>query len=179
MKRREVSARKLTPEMLQALAAGLKPLTRDESALVKGNEREAIIAFSCPAYGRLPKHSIRLVRAAAKQRGLETITPGALRVLKNENLLGYLVLEPVVTYDSAASDQYQLRWERGGRVAYVEMLSLLQPRNMAVPKGFVSEIPLSMETLPTGTHPVLILHLTDAVMREVESTQPASASEQP
>ena len=166
MPKNDGTPRSLSPEVLQQLLSGLKPVEKGTTPALKGNQRESMIAVIHPAYGRLPKLSIQYVRDAAKACGLKTTTPGALRAQDNDNLPSYLVFEPVQTYDETSPDQYELRWTNGNRTLYIDLMEILKPRNMVVPKGFVTEIPLALQPLPDG-RALLILHLHDAETREI------------
>ncbi|HLN60921.1 MAG TPA: hypothetical protein VK464_05160 [Symbiobacteriaceae bacterium] len=172
MKKKAVPARVLSADLLQNLVQGLKPITKDTTPVLKGKEREPMISYYSPAYGRINKGAVALVVRSAKDRKLDTSAPGALRLLNNDDVPGYIVLEPVLQYDRTAKDQYELIWSKGNSVAHIDMLTVMQPRNMEVPKGYVNEIPLSLQTLP-GNSSLLILHLADAEMREMDSNESA------
>lgn len=170
MPKNEGTPRRLSPEMLQQLADGLTPVKKGTVPVPKGNQRESMISVVTPAMGRLPRLSIRLVGDCAQACNLESRTPGALRADKNDKLPGYLVFEPVQTYDKTALDHYELKWSDGNRALSIDLMEILQPRNMVVPKGYVTEIPLVLDELPTGRS-VLILYLHDAKTREMRSAE--------
>lgn len=179
MPKNDGTPRSLSPEVLQQLLSGLKPVEKGTTPALKGNQRDSMIAVGPPAYGRLPKLSIQYVRDAAKACGLKTNTPGALRAQENDMLPGYLVFEPVQTYDETAKDHYELTWTNGNRALYIDLMEILKPRNMVVPEGFVTEIPFAFQPLPDG-RAILILHIHDAKTREktvVERESRAGKSE--
>lgn len=168
-RKKTVEARKLGPEDLAKLAEGLQSVHRDATPVYRGNERLPILSIGSPALGRFSIHAIALTQQCSANRNLETTTPGALRIKKNETMPGLIVMVPVLKYEKNETDLYQLRWYRGNNAASINLLALLQPRNQASPKGYVNEVPVSLEELP-GNGWVLLLHMEDAEMRPVDST---------
>jgi len=71
---------------------------------------------------------------------------------------------PINLYDPDAPDQYPLNWYKGNRQANIDLLAVLQPRNLQVPPGFVFEIPVSVDELP-GAGYYLLLHTGTASLR--------------
>lgn len=168
-RKRTVKAQPLSPEVLAKLAEGLQSIHRDATTIYRGNERFAFIGIGAPAYGKFSAHAISLTRRCAANRGLETTIPGALRFKKNETLPGLIVMEPVVHFDKTQTDLYELKWYKGNTAAGIDLLPVLQPRNQVTPKGYVNEVPVTLEQLP-GYNWVLVLHMENAEMRAVDSS---------
>lgn len=123
-----------------------------------------------------PTHSLRQLRLCAERRRLETTNPPAIKIHKTA-LAGHLLIEPLATYDKNAPDQYEVKWLQGFRQAYVDLLPVLQPRNMEVPKGFVTEVPVLADELGPNQH-YLILFLNDAVTRELDEVMEQDEAEE-
>ncbi len=153
----------LDQTLRQKLASSLRPITKDEVTVFKGNERRPIISVESPAQARFSAHAIKLIGKCARARGLESRFPQALRALRG-GVPGYLVFEPVMTYDASDSSLFELNWYDGNRVIRMNMIQLLQPRNLEVPKGFVSEMPVSLEEL--GGKQYIVIHSGDAIIRD-------------
>lgn len=57
----------------------------------------------------------------------------------------------------------------------MDLLPLLQPRNMEVPQGFVTEIPITLENVNNWS---LVLHLGEASTREESEGPPRMQKDQ-
>lgn len=157
MRRIRKSAPRIPGEVMDQLAAGLVPLEKDPRLLEHPSLREALLSVGNPATARFNVRSARLVGDACASRKWETKTPGAMRVLKG-SVPGYLLLEPVLHYDSAAADQYQLNWSKGGRRASISLTGAFLPLGLEVPEDWVWEVPVSLEDLGKQGQ-MIVLHL--------------------
>lgn len=157
------------PEAIrQALNQNLQPLRKDEVIIQTGNERLPIASVRSPGSAKLLMNACKAVRTSARKRSMETDAPPALRILRT-TMSNYVVAEPVARYDSAATDQYELKWNDKKTEAHMDLLPLLQPRNMEVPQGFVTEIPITLENVNNWS---LVLHLGEASTREESEGPP-------
>lgn len=155
----------LTEALRQQLAQSLVPIRRDEVPIYRGQERRPIFAVESPAHGRGTAKTCSLIHDCSKQRNLESDKPGALRINKTA-VSGYLAAEPVLKYDQFTPDLYELTWPAGRSRVDIDLLPILQPRNLEVPQGYVTEIPVSLETLNGKAY--LILHLDAAETRTIQ-----------
>lgn len=157
----------LDPKLLEQLSQQVESLRKDEVTVYRGHERLSLISFAAPARGRLTRQAMKRLGDCAERRGHDSRYPAALRARKGA-VAGYALFEPLTTYDQHAPDQYPIRWSKGYRQAHVDLLPILQPRNLQVPKGYVAEMPLSLEDLPNGLGWHLILHLLESHVRAVK-----------
>lgn len=160
--------------VLEQMAESLEVVKKGEERVYRGNERHPILSVSAPAHGVFSAHGVDLIKECAVKRKLESQVPQALRVLKSA-VPGYMILEPLDHFDPTQPDQFQLLWYRGNQQATIELLEAFQPRNLEVPAGYVSEMPLSLEDLPRRGC-FLILHTGDAVVRAEEKEAPGAKS---
>ena len=157
----------LDPNTLELLSRTLTPIRKDEVIVYRGAERLSIISFRAPARGRLSRHAIRLLGDCAEHYKQGSRYPGALRASQGE-LAGFAVFEPVAEYDAAAPDQYQIKWTKGYKQASIDLLQVLQPRNLQVSRGHVAEMPFTLESLPNNVGLRLVLHLLEAHVRVIK-----------
>lgn len=161
-------------KVLEQMANSLESVKKGEERVYRGNERLPILSVSPPAYGSFSAHGIDLIQECAEKRNLESKAPQALRLHKSA-VQGFLILEPLDLYDPTQEDQFEVQWSRGNQLARIDLLEALQPRNLEVPAGYVSEIPLSLQQLPRrGWY--LILHTGDAHVRAEEKEGPRANS---
>lgn len=156
----------LETRLLEQLAQDIEPLRKDEVTVYRGHERLALISFAAPANGRLTRHAMRLLGDCCQHHGLDSRFPKALRGQKGA-LPGFVLFEPLMTFDRHAQDQFEIKWSKGFRQAHIQLLEILQPRNLQVPKGYIAEMPLTLAKLPNGVGWRLILHLMEAHVRPV------------
>jgi len=166
-KNRKVVAPKLTSAQIQQLAQGMAPIQNEEA--VRGQERFPIASIRHPAAARFPKHGANLIKACAGRRSLESDFPAALRFHKT-GISTILAAEPLAKFDPHATDQHELKWSDDNVSALMDMLLILQPRNMEVAEGFVMEMPIALEQV--GQQWFLLFHLADAVTRVEEEGPP-------
>lgn len=166
-RRTKPTAPPLNDQLRQQLVKGLQPFQPHEAPQViyRRNAVTPVLSIRTPGAGRFVVHGVRLLVECAQHRGLPTRVPGALQRLKSA-VPGILIMEPVVTYDPRAVEQYELKWYRGNSQVNVDLLPILQPLNLEVPKGYVMEVPLSVENL-SGLH-YLLLHLNTAKTRAIK-----------
>ena len=159
----------LPENVRQLLAQGLTQYQTPEAVIFKGRETLPLISLRTPAHGRINKHGAKIVGECAKKRQLSTLAPGALLRLKSP-VAGYMVFEPVAKFDETVPELYELMWNRGNHEARINLLGAMQPINMEVPKGYVTEIQMTMEVI--GGQYYLLLHLhhphTRAIQQEDE-----------
>lgn len=160
----------LSADVLRQMAEGLESIRKDEVTVYRGTERRAILSLASPARGRLSAHSIRLVGDCCARRGLASRHPQALKAYRGK-LAGYILFEPVEVHDPTQTDQYEINWYKGNRVAFVDLLEIMQPRNLEVPQGYVSEMPVSLEQLP-GAGWLIVLHSGAATVRPEKEVTP-------
>lgn len=171
---RRYQARRLSDELLQQMGQDLTPVRKDEFLVYRGAERTPIISISAPGRGRFTRHAIRMIGDLAEDWRQSSRFPQALRALRG-GLASYILMEPVVTYDQHAPDQYPINWARGNRLAYIDLLPILQPRNLDVAQEYVAELPVSLEDLPNGKS-YLVVDLSDVhIRREKEIPKEAEA----
>lgn len=156
-------APRLSPELLKQIEQSLRPINKDEVTIYRKNERPPILSLSSPARGRFSAHAIRLIGDCAKLWGQESRHPQALQA-HDSDVPGFILFEPVVRYDATAPNQYPISWTDGFHRAYIELRPILQPRNLETPPGYISEMAVSLEALPSGTH-YLFLHTGGAKTR--------------
>jgi len=154
----------LSAEVKQQLASTLEAVKKNVETIYRGTERLPILSVRSPGQAKLTAHTCRLVRTCCRQRNLETTRPAAVLVRRG-SVGGYLMLEPLVKFDPNAPDQYALAWHSTKSEAYVDLLPVLQPRNLEVAAGSVMEVPVSLEDL--AGKPYLVLHLAVATTRAV------------
>lgn len=145
------------------MAQELKPVRKDEFVVYRGGERTPILSISAPGRGRFTRHAIRLIGDLAEEWKLDSRFPQALKA-QTGGVAGYILMEPVLHYDQNAPDQYPINWARGNRLAYIDLLPILQPRNLEVSKDYVAEAPVSLEKLGNDRY-YLVLHLIDIQVR--------------
>ncbi len=145
----------LAPEVLEKIAMTLRPISK--TPVTTRNLRAPLFIMESPARGRFTALGIRLVGDLAVSWGLESRFPQALQA-NDSDVPGYVVFTPVALYDSQVEDQYEISWYEGFRRATMDLRPIMQPRNLEVPEGFVSEIPVSVEQLPDGKS-YLFLHV--------------------
>jgi len=166
---RKFTAPALSDAVKAQIAQSMVPVRQDEVMVIRGKERTPLASVRCPALTTFLMHGAKLIRSCAKKRNLETDLPGALRIHRTA-VTGYVTAEPVAKFDSNAADQYELKWDNTKTRASINLLPVLQPRNLEVAEGFVMEIPVSLEML--NNSPYLVLHLGDAHTREEEEGPP-------
>lgn len=169
-RRTKPTAPPLTDEQRQQLLKSLQPYQPNEPVptVYRGNAVSPLVSVRSPASGRFPAHGVRLIGDCAQHRGLTTRTPGALQRLKSA-VPGIVIMEPVVTWNPMAVEQYELKWYKGNTVVRLDLLPILQPINMTVPRGYVMEVPISMEKLNDKYY--LLLHLSSALTRSVKPAE--------
>lgn len=174
-RKKDGSAPALSPQILAQLGANLEPIRKDTQPIYRGQERVPLLSVRSPASGRFLAHAIDLIGDCSEKRRLESRYPQALRALKG-GVPGYILMEPIQVHDPTAPDQYELKWYRGNQIAAIDLLEILQPRNLEVPKGFVSEMPVSLEQINTAAF--IVIHTGDATVRPegaADREQPAEA----
>lgn len=157
------AAAPISAALLAEIEKGLRPIRKDEATIYRGNERRPIFSVRSPAYGYASVKAAILIGDCAVANNLESRAPEALQAL-GSTVPGYVIFRPVEIYDPNQKDQYPLSWRKGNRVVSVNLLEILQPRNLEVPKGYVAEMPVSIETLPSGGTYVF-LHTGESVIR--------------
>lgn len=169
MRKRMIKDVKLTEAELTLLAQSMTPARKDEAQVFKGTEQGIMASVKNPAYARLPLHTVAKIMLLAKTRKLETEYPEALRFHKTA-LTGVFTAEPVAKYDEAQTDLYELKWNDDKKSAAVDLLPLLQPRNMEVAPGFVNDVPITIRAI--GKVDFMIFHFNEGELREEEEGPP-------
>lgn len=170
---RSASVRPLTDEERQQMQATLAVVSRKDVDVLRGTERNALAWVSSPASGRLSARATRLLIECATLRNLGTLYPQAVRLLKT-GLTGLVLLEPVTAYDTAADDQYPIRWSNQYQTATINLVTILQPMGQEVPRGFVAEVPTSLQRFENGQCYVA-LHIGEALRRSKRTSPPEVA----
>ncbi len=157
----------LPAEVRAELAQSLEPVRKDAFLIHRRNAREAMLSVSSPGYGKFSALAVRLITECARLRNVDTPFPRAFRIYRGK-VAGYFLLEPLMQYDETDPEQYPIRWYEGFRVAKIDLLPVLQPHNLDVPRGYVMEVAVTLETLPEAG-PFLVLHVGDAAIRPMGS----------
>jgi hypothetical protein len=168
-RKRMIKAPKLTAEEYALLQQTMTPARKDESQVVKGTQQGIMASVRSPAYARLPLLTVGKLMLLAKNRKQETEYPEALRFHKTA-LTGVFTAEPVAKYDESQTDLYQLTWSDDKKTASVDLLPLLQPRNMQVAPGFVNDVPITVQSINKAEY--LIFHFNEGELREEEEGPP-------
>ncbi|HYF76523.1 MAG TPA: hypothetical protein VD973_05305 [Symbiobacteriaceae bacterium] len=168
-RKRMIKHVELTEAQLTLLAQSMTPARKDEAQVYRGTEQGIMASVKSPAYARLPLHTIGKIMLLAQARNLETEYPEALRFLKTA-LTGVFTAEPVAKYVESQTDLYELIWADDKKSAAVDLLYLLQPRNMQVAPGFVLDLPVTVR--PIGRDEFLIFHFNEGELREEEVGPP-------
>lgn len=145
--------------------ADLIPVKRTETEVYRGNERTPMLSIGSPARGLFNARASSRIAQIADRRSLGSQRPNRFQIHYSNSALS-MVIVPMLMAETDDEDLFEVLWtDRDGR-AQVNLMEVLQPRNMMVPRGQVMELPVRIEDLPT-LGPCIVVDMRAPVFRTV------------
>lgn len=144
----------------------LQRINRTEAEVYRGNEKTPTLTLKSPAYGIFNSRGTERVTKVSTVRGLGTAKPNRFELYYSNSSRTIIAVPQLVTEATDDEDLFEVLWSDVQGRATVNLIELLQPRNMTVPQGQVMELPVRVEEIEAlGT--CLVVDMSEPVYRQV------------
>lgn len=150
---------------------------RSETEVYRGQERLPLLSLRSPAYGFFSSRGTERMVQVCAARGLGTNRPNRLEIHYSNTARAIIGVPMIVTDAADDEDLFEITWNESQGRAAINLLELLQPRNMTVPRDQIMELPISVREVSNLGH-CLVIDMSEPVYRSVREQATAAAAAQ-
>lgn len=154
----------------------LARIKRSETEVYRGNERTPLLLIRSPAAGAFNARGTDRVVQVSRSRGLGTDRPNRFDIHYSAAAQAIMAVPMLVNEETEDEDLFEVKWPDSVTLANVNLIELLQPRNMAVPRGQVMEVPVRVQSVPELGGDCLVIDLSQPVYRNIREERTAESA---
>jgi hypothetical protein len=112
----------------------------------------------------------------SRARGIGTDRPNRFEIHYSTSARAIVAVPVLVTEENDSADLFEVVWNDAQGRASVNLLELLQPRNMSVSRGQIMELPLRIQGIPELNGDCLVIDMSEPAYRNVREEVPTAVA---